>query len=68
MAKGKEDKGKKGGEKKAKVTSKVSNNYEVSGGKLTRKNQFCPKCGMGVFMANHKNRKTCGKCGYMEKN
>lgn len=58
----------KGGEKKQKITSKVQNNYEVSGGKLSRKNSFCPKCGVGVFMANHKNRKTCGKCGYMEKN
>ena len=31
------------------------------------KNKFCPKCGKGVFMAQHKNRMTCGKCHYMEK-
>lgn len=40
--------------------------YEVSGG-LKRKNKFCPKCGQGTFMAQHKDRYTCGKCGYMEK-
>lgn len=26
----------------------------------------CPKCGQGTFMAKHKNRNTCGKCGYTE--
>ncbi|MBU0756820.1 MAG: 30S ribosomal protein S27ae [Nanoarchaeota archaeon] len=35
-----------------------------NGGKT--KNQFCPKCGPGFFMANHKNRWTCGKCNYVE--
>lgn len=40
--------------------------YESSGG-LKRKNKSCPKCGQGTFMAQHKDRYTCGKCGYMEK-
>lgn len=39
--------------------------YEVSGNSLKRKNKTCPKC--SVFMAAHKDRWTCGKCGYMEK-
>ena len=26
----------------------------------------CPKCGPGVFMATHKDRVACGKCGYTE--
>ena len=26
--------------------------------------KYCPKCGPGVFLANHKNRETCGTCGY----
>ncbi|NTV23403.1 MAG: 30S ribosomal protein S27ae [Nanoarchaeota archaeon] len=30
------------------------------------KNKTCPKCGAGVFMAEHKNRSSCGKCGYSE--
>jgi len=53
--------------KKPKKTSNTSKNYKVSGDKLDRINKFCPKCGVGVFMAKHKNRNTCGKCGYMEK-
>ena len=44
-----------------------SENYDVSTGVLKRKAKFCPKCGPGVFMANHKDRASCGKCGYMEK-
>jgi small subunit ribosomal protein S27Ae len=40
--------------------------YDTSGG-LKRKSKFCPKCGEGTFMAKHKSRYTCGKCGYMEK-
>lgn len=40
--------------------------YEISGGKVTRKNKICPKCGSGVFMAHHADRDTCGKCGYTE--
>jgi ubiquitin-small subunit ribosomal protein S27Ae len=26
----------------------------------------CPKCGVGVFMAEHKDRFHCGKCGFSE--
>jgi len=54
-------------QKKPKKTSNVSKNYEVSGEDLKRKNKFCPKCGTGVFLAQHNDRMTCGKCGYMEK-
>lgn len=39
--------------------------YESSGG-LKRKNKSCPKCGQGTFMAQHKDRYTCGKCNYSE--
>ena len=39
--------------------------YEVAGNSVKRKNKTCPKC--SVFMASHKDRWTCGKCGYMEK-
>jgi len=31
------------------------------------KNKSCPKCGPGTFMAEHKDRLSCGKCGYTEK-
>ncbi len=40
--------------------------YKVEDGKLTRSRKFCPKCGPGVFMADHEDRLTCGKCGYTE--
>lgn len=40
--------------------------YEISGDKIIRKNKNCPKCGIGVFLANHRDRLSCGKCGYME--
>ncbi|RMF05042.1 30S ribosomal protein S27ae [Candidatus Woesearchaeota archaeon] len=48
------------------VTSKVWQNYEVKGDSLSRKNVVCPKCGSGVFMAEHSNRRTCGRCHYTE--
>jgi len=42
--------------------------YKVDGDKIERLARFCPKCGPGVFMANHKDgRRACGKCGFMEK-
>ena len=41
--------------------------YSVEDGKLVRKQAHCPKCGPGVFMAVHSDRKTCGRCGYSEK-
>lgn len=41
--------------------------YEVKDGKLVRKNKFSPKAGEGFFLAEHKDRRTCGRTGYMEK-
>ena len=40
--------------------------YKVSGDTVERTGEFCPKCGDGVFLAQHKDRKACGKCGYTE--
>lgn len=40
--------------------------YEVQGDKLIRNRKHCPKCGVGVFLAEHKNRTSCGSCGYTE--
>ncbi|RLI95742.1 MAG: 30S ribosomal protein S27ae [Candidatus Altiarchaeales archaeon] len=45
---------------------KIWERYEISDGKIKRKNKICPKCGDGIFMAHHKDRDTCGKCGYTE--
>lgn len=27
----------------------------------------CPKCGAGVRLAEHKDRRACGRCGYFER-
>jgi len=40
--------------------------YEIKGDKIERKNLSCPKCGSGVFMAEHKDRHSCGKCSYTQ--
>lgn len=40
--------------------------YKVEGGKLVRLRKACPKCGPGTFLAEHKDRVSCGNCGYME--
>jgi len=53
--------------KKAKKPYHIYKLYEIQGDKLVRKNSFSPKAGAGVFMAEHKDRRTCGKTGYMEK-
>jgi small subunit ribosomal protein S27Ae len=34
--------------------------------KLHRKRKVCPRCGAGVFLAEHEDRYSCGKCGYTE--
>jgi small subunit ribosomal protein S27Ae len=38
----------------------------IEGGKATLAKKFCPRCGPGVVMADHKDRMACGKCGYTE--
>jgi small subunit ribosomal protein S27Ae len=53
-------------ERKNKAPSQKWKMYEVKDGKITRKNPTSPKGGPGVFMASHKNRKTCGSTGYTE--
>ncbi len=51
--------------KKATPSAK-KNYYEAKGNKLERLKKYCPKCGPGVFMGEHKDRTSCGKCGYTE--
>ena len=40
--------------------------YGTKGDTLTRTHKFCPKCGSGTFLAEHADRRSCGKCGYSE--
>jgi small subunit ribosomal protein S27Ae len=53
-------------ETKEKKKMLKSKQYEISGETVKRKARFCPKCGPGVFMAEHKDRAACGKCGFTE--
>lgn len=46
--------------------NKLSSLYEIKNGTLSRKTKFCPKCGAGVYLAVHKDRLYCGRCGYTE--
>jgi len=40
--------------------------YAVKGDVLTRTHKSCPKCGAGIFLAEHEGRRSCGRCGYSE--
>lgn len=59
------------GEKKGKKphrnkpTGKKYKHYAVEGDKVKR-GKSCPRCGLGVFLAVHKDRLYCGKCHYTE--
>ncbi len=50
--------------KSKKKKREPSNVWELYKGGATAKNKSCPKCGSGVFLAEHGNRESCGKCGY----
>ncbi|MEK6928073.1 MAG: 30S ribosomal protein S27ae [Nanoarchaeota archaeon] len=51
--------------KKAHKNHPVSYKYtQYSDGK--KKGKECIKCGAGIFLAQHKDRMSCGKCGFTE--
>ena len=57
------------GKKSARETrpSKKWLKYKVdAAGKIMHTGKPCPKCGSGVFLAEHKDRVACGKCHYTE--
>ena len=54
-----EKKGKR--EHKNKLTSKKYKHYSEG-----KKDKVCPRCGAGIFLAQHKDRLYCGKCHYTE--
>ena len=45
--------------------SKRWEHYNVEGEKIERK-RGCPRCGEGVFLAEHNDRFYCGQCHYVE--
>lgn len=42
--------------------------YDIDGDDVDRQRKECPKCGEGVFLAQHSDRLTCGRCAYTEFN
>jgi len=50
--------------KKKKNETPIYKLYEVKGTSVNRLRKECPRCGKGTFLAEHKDRLTCGKCGY----
>ena len=68
--------GKEGGKKKTRrrgktprkgrkhSSQKASSFYKVEGNSVKRVKKACPRCGPGTWLAGHKDRATCGKCGY----
>jgi ubiquitin-small subunit ribosomal protein S27Ae len=44
------------------TAKKTKEFYKVEGGKLSRTEKVCDRCGSGTFMAEHKDRFYCGKC------
>jgi len=50
--------------KKHTNTKSVKINELYKEGKIV--NKVCPKCGPGVYMAEHKDRSSCGRCAYTE--
>ncbi len=49
-----------------KISSQVWKYYKIEGDKLQRLKKECPRCGRGVFLAEHSNRYTCGKCTFTQ--
>lgn len=51
---------------KNKKPSEKYKKYKVENGKIVKRSVSCPKCGPGIFLAEHKDRQTCGKCAYTQ--
>ena len=54
----------KGEKKEGNKSVRKGDYYDIKNGMLERKRKKCPKCGEGRFLAQHKDRESCGKCGY----
>ncbi|MBI4896307.1 MAG: 30S ribosomal protein S27ae [Candidatus Aenigmarchaeota archaeon] len=52
--------------KKKHTPVKIWKLYTVKDGAASRKNEHCPRCGAGTFLASYKNRKYCGKCHWSQ--
>ncbi len=48
------------------MATKRSEYYTTKDGKVQLSRRHCPRCGVGVLLAEHEDRAACGKCGYTE--
>ena len=46
--------------------SNAHKRYKLEGDKVVRKKKICERCGDAVYMAEHPDRQTCGKCGFTQ--
>ena len=53
-------KGKK--QRKNRISSKRWEKYKLEGESIKRTHKSCPRCGLGIFLANSKGRRLCGAC------
>src|SRR5882762_2921917 len=51
-------------EKKPRANVQVWKLYKVTGDSVERLKKECQRCGKGYFMAEHKDRLSCGNCGF----
>jgi small subunit ribosomal protein S27Ae len=51
-------------EKRKRQEKGVHAMYKVEGEKVTKVRPTCERCGPGYFMGDHKDRYTCGHCGF----
>ena len=52
--------------KKEDKNSQAYKFFKIQNDSVERIKKDCPRCGKGTFMAAHKDRHTCGKCGLTE--
>jgi len=53
-------------EEKMPKGARKSKFYKLESHEVKRLRPYCPRCGPGVFMADHGDRFACGRCGYTE--
>ncbi len=54
--------------KKSKPSPQVWKYYKIDGENAALLKKECPRCGKGVFLADHQERQSCGKCGFTQFN
>ena len=52
--------------RKKRTSPKIWKLYDISENGVNKLRKDCPRCGSGVFLAEHSNRLACGGCGYAE--